>query len=170
MSQSTTATMDSTSHPQSRAGIIAAAVVLVAVVGMWAVTGAGNLKAQHQREADAAEKAAVAKSLGQAQAGQPWSAVAEDAGAESYVVSGAGSRDFDGVYKAAGSYNHRPVYVHGKGAAARYLSYNMTGPRWALGTAPGGVSGGYIGSAGSIPTGPWSAVGGTFPAPTVRAK
>jgi hypothetical protein len=156
-------------NPQSRAGIIAAAVVLVAVVGMWAVTGAGNLKAQKQREAAAAEKAAVTQSLGQAQAGQPWSAVAEDAGAESYVVSGA-QPAYSGVYKAAGTFGGRPCYRKGQGAEARYL-YHLSGIAvdvWNLGPTLGGLPT-YTGENGADrPDGQWS--GGPAPTPMVQER
>ena len=80
----------------------------------------------------------------------------------SYIVTGAGSSKYNGTYVIDGTYNNQNYYTNGE-------SYMWFGSNeWCLGNNVGDSRMNYACS-GTDPTGTWTTVFGTSPAPTVTA-
>jgi len=110
----------------------------------------------------------------QARAARPTLAIAdttekESSGMADWLVTGAGSLEYNGEYTASGSHMGEVYYTHGSGVDLRYLYWNPGG-QWHLAHELAEPAGGaYQGAPGELPGNPWIVVLGVPPAPTVTA-
>ncbi len=83
----------------------------------------------------------------------------------SWVVSGAGSSDFNGTYNESGTYGGKAAY---QAASGNWLFWYLVMGWWSIDAAKG-VTNAYHSETADLPGGTWIKGSGDLPAPTVVA-